>query len=441
MKSVSQTSGPGFLNRHGHRFQNNSLNHRKEDGVRRVAVTGLGAISPIGKNAAELFEGVMSGRSGVRRFSSPFSEKLAVKVAAEADFDQLQFFTNKQIGSLDRTSQMAIAAAAEAWGDSGLALDDEEKEQSGVYMGTGLGGAHSLDAMFYRLYREDKSRVSPLSILKIMCNAPASHISIKYGLGGPCLTFAIACSSSTVAIGEAFRQIKCGIMDVALAGGTEDMMTYGSFKAWESLGVLAREDAADPSASCKPFSKDRTGFVLGGGAAVVVLEEMERANRRGATIYGELIGYGSTADAYHITGPTLAGQERHMRMALREARISPDLGDYINAHGTGTTANDLVETQAIKKAFGGKAYTVPISSTKSMHGHIMGAGGAIEFIISLLSIKNKAIPPTANLNTPDPECDLDYVPLVGRTDKNVRTVMTNSFAFGGTNAVLVARGV
>lgn len=409
--------------------------------MRRVAVTGLGAISPIGKNAAELFEGVMSGRSGVRRLSSPFSEKLAVKVAAEADFDPLQFFTNKQIRSLDRTSQMAIAAAAEAWGDSGLALDDEEKEQSGVYMGTGLGGAHSLDAMFYRLYREDKSRVSPLSILKIMCNAPASHISIKYGLGGPCLTFAIACSSSTVAIGEAFRQIKCGIMDVALAGGTEDMMTYGSFKAWESLGVLAREDAADPSASCKPFSKDRTGFVLGGGAAVVVLEEMERANRRGATIYGELIGYGSTADAYHITGPTLAGQERAMRMALREARISPDLVDYINAHGTGTTANDLVETQAIKKAFGGRAYTVPISSTKSMHGHIMGAGGAIEFIISLLSIKNKAIPPTANLNTPDPECDLDYVPLVGRTDQNVRTVMTNSFAFGGTNAVLVARGI
>ena len=194
--------------------------------------------------------------------------------------------------------------------------------------------------MFYRLYREEKSRVSPLSILKIMCNAPASHISIKYGLGGPCLTFAIACSSSTVAIGEAFRQIKCGIMDVALAGGTEDMMTYGSFKAWESLGVLAREDAVDPSASCKPFSKDRTGFVLGGGAAVVVLEEMERANRRGATIYGELIGYGSTADAYHITGPTMAGQERAMRMALREARISPDLVDYINAHGTATTAND-----------------------------------------------------------------------------------------------------
>ena len=409
--------------------------------MRRVAVTGLGAISPLGKSAGELFEGVMNGRSGVQRFTSPFSDKLTVKIAAEADFDPSQYFSTKQIAALDRTSQMAIAAAAEAWSDSGLALDDEEKEQSGVYMGTGLGGAHSLDAMFYRLYREDKSRVSPLSILKIMCNAPASHISIKYGLSGPCLTFATACSSSTVAIGEAFRQIKCGIMDVALAGGTEDMMTYGSFKAWESLGVLAREDAADPSASCKPFSRDRTGFVLGGGAAVVVLEEMERANRRGATIYGELIGYGSTADAYHITGPTVAGQERAMRMALREAHISPDLVDYINAHGTATTANDLVETQAIKKAFGEKAYTVPISSTKSMHGHIMGAGGAIEFIISLLAIKNKAIPPTATLNVPDPQCNLDYVPLVGRTDQNIRTVMSNSFAFGGTNAVLVAREV
>jgi 3-oxoacyl-[acyl-carrier-protein] synthase II len=409
--------------------------------VRRVVITGLGAISPLGKNAAELFEGVLSGRSGVRRFLSPFSEKLTVKVAADADFDPSQYFTNKQIGSLDRTSQMAIAAATEAWNDSGLVLDDEEREQSGVYMGTGLGGAHSLDAMFYRLYREDKSRVSPLSIVKIMCNAPASHMSIKYGFSGPCLTFSIACSSSSVAIGEAFHRIKYGLMDVALAGGTEDMMTYGSFKCWESLGVLAHEDADDPSASCKPFSKNRSGFVLGGGAAVVVLEDLERANRRGAKIYGELVGYGSTSDAYHITGPTVVGQERAMQMALREALISPDSVDYINAHGTATTANDIAETQAIKKVFGEKAYKVPVSSTKSMHGHLMGAGGAIEFIISLLAIKNKAIPPTANLNTLDPECDLDYVPLVGRTDQNVRTIMTNSFAFGGTNAVLVAREV
>jgi len=409
--------------------------------MRRVAVTGLGAVSPVGRDARGLFESVLTGKSGVRRFSSPFSERLNIKVAAEADFDPSQYFTSKQIGALDRTSQMALAAAIESWSDSGLTLSDEEREQSGVYMGTGLGGAHTLDAMFSKLYKEDKLRVSPLSIVKIMCNAPASHISIKYGLAGPCLTFSIACSSSTVAIGEAFRQIKYGIMDVALAGGTEDMMTYGSFKCWESLGVLAREDATDPSASCKPFSKDRTGFVLGGGAAVVVLEEMERAKRRGAKIYGELIGYGSTADAYHITGPTVAGQERAMRMALREACISPEQMDYINAHGTATIANDRVETQAIKKVFGDKAYKVPISSTKSMHGHIMGAGGAIEFIISLLAIKNKAIPPTATLNVPDPQCDLDYVPLVGRTGQNVRTVMSNSFAFGGTNAVLVAREV
>jgi len=411
-----------------------------EKSMRRVVVTGLGVISPSGNSAGELFGNLMSAKSGVRRISSAYAEKLSVRIAAEVDFDPLAYFAKKMV-SLDRTSQMALAAASQAWSDSGLTLDGEEKERAGVFIGTGMGGAQSLDTVCIQLYKEDKARVSPLSIVKIMSSAPASHISINYGFTGPCLTYTIACSSSSIAIGEAYRQIKYGFVDNAFAGGTESIINYTSFKSWESLGVLAKEDPETLAASCRPFSKNRTGFVLGEGAAMVVLEDMERAQKRGAKIYGELIGYGSTSDAYHITGPSVDGQERAIRMALDEAGIGPDSVDYINAHGTATATNDVVETNAIKKAFGDRAYKVPVSSTKSMHGHLIGAGGALEFVISLLAIKNKAIPPTANLNVPDPECDLDYVPNEGRTDRNVRIIMSNSFAFGGINAVLLAREV
>jgi 3-oxoacyl-[acyl-carrier-protein] synthase II len=274
-----------------------------------------------------------------------------------------------------------------------------------------------------------------------MSNAPASHISIQYGLSGPCLTFSTACSSSAVSIGEAFREIKAGYSDIILAGGTESLLAYGSFKCWESLGILAPEDAENPAASCRPFSRDRAGFVLGEGAAIVVLEDMERARRRGAPIYAELAGYGSTSDAHHITSPSVDGQARAMRLALEEARVSPDDIDYINAHGTATTKNDIVETRAIKEVFGARAKSVPASSTKSMHGHLLGATGAVEFVAALLAMKHQTIPPTAHLRLPDPECDLDYVPNAGRTGVRVRTIMSNSFAFGGTNAVLVAKAV
>lgn len=408
--------------------------------MRRVAVTGLGVISPTGNGAAELFENLMAGKSGVRRISAAYAEKLSVKIAAEVHFKASDYFTKKTT-ILDRTSQMALASAAQAWADSAMTLAAGEETRAGVYLGTGMGGAQSLDEVTTALYKQDKSRVSPLSIVKIMSSAPAAHISIEYGLKGPCLTYTTACSSSSVAIGEAFRQIKYGFCDIALAGGTESIVNYVSMKCWESLGVVALEDPEEPSASCRPFSKNRTGFVLGEGAAVVVLEDLERAKRRGAKIYGEVVGYGSTADAYHITGPTVDGQERAMRMALEEAGMGPESIDYINAHGTATAANDVVETQAIKKVFGERAYRIPVSSTKSMHGHLIGAGGAVEFVISMMAIQNKAIPPTANLNMPDPECDLDYVPNVGRTGQGVRAIMSNSFAFGGTNGVLVAREV
>ncbi len=408
--------------------------------MRRVAITGIGIISAAGNNAGVFFQNLAAGRSGIRQISSDFAEKLSVRIAANAIFNGEDFFSKKQLGLLDRASQMALAAASQAWADAGLELGDEEKQRSGVYLGTGMGGANSLDEMFLRLYKND-ARVSPLSVTKIMANAPASHISLQYGLTGPCLTFSTACSSSAVAIGEAFRQIKHGYADIILSGGTESLLAYGSFKCWESLGVLAQEDRDDPSASCRPFSMDRSGFVLGEGAAVIVLENMDRAMKRGATIHGELSGYGSTADAVHITSPSVDGQARAMHLALDEAEMDPDEIDYINAHGTATAKNDVVETHAIKKVFKERARSVPISSTKSMHGHLLGAAGAVEFVASLLAMKHRTIPPTAHLRVPDPECDLDYVPNSGRTGVRVGTVMSNSFGFGGTNAVLIAKAV
>ncbi len=409
--------------------------------MRRVAITGIGIISAVGNNSEAFFQNLAAGRSGISRISSDFADKLSVTVAAGSLFSGEEYFTKKQLGLLDRASQMALAAAAQAWADAGPEPGADERGRSGVYLGTGMGGANSLDEMFLKLYKNDAPRVSPLSVTRIMANAPASHISMQYGLTGPCLTFSTACSSSAVAIGEAFRQIKHGYSDIILTGGTESLLAYGSFKCWESLGVLAQEDRDDPSSSCKPFSKDRTGFVLGEGAAVLVLEHLDRAMKRGATIYGEISGYGSTADAVHITSPSVDGQARAMRLALEEAGISPEEIDYINAHGTATARNDLVETKAIKEIFSERAPSVPISSTKSMHGHLLGAAGAVEFAAALLAMKHQTIPPTAHLRVPDPECDLDYVPNRGRTGVRVRAVMSNSFAFGGTNAVLVAKAV
>ena len=406
---------------------------------RRVAVTGLGIISPIGNNIQDFSANLMAGRSGIRRISSEYSSLLSAKVAGEVDFDPSNYFDKKQVSSLDRVNQFALAAASQAWSDAKLSLDEKEKERAGVYLGTGLGGANTIEDVFVRLFKQNAERVKPLSVLMIMNNASAAYISIEYGLSGPCMTLSIACASSSNAIGEAFRQIRDGYADVMIAGGTEAFLTYGVFRCWEALRVLAGEDPEDPSKSCKPFSKNRSGLVLGEGAAIVVLEEMERAVLRAAPIYAEILGYGSTSDAFHITKPSSEGQSRAISEALEEAGILPEEVDYINAHGTATQWNDFLETQAIKKAFGSCAYKIPISSTKSMHGHTIGAAGAIELIASLLAIKSQMLPPTINLDQPDPDCDLDYIPNMSRKGVKVNTVMSNSFAFGGTNAVLIAR--
>jgi 3-oxoacyl-[acyl-carrier-protein] synthase II len=370
--------------------------------------------------------------------SADFAERLSTRIAAQADFNADDHFSKKIVRTMDRSTQFARVAASQAWQDSGLQLTDGEKTRAGVYLGTGMGAANTLEASYEQLFVQKVKRLHPLTVVMVMNNAAASFISIDRGLKGPCLTFSTACSSSAVAIGEAFRLIKHGYADVMLAGGTESLLTYGNLMSWESIGTLALE-ADDPSTSCRPFSKDRTGFVLGEGAAVLVLESLDRAKKRGAGIYGEVMGYGSTADAEHITKPSVEGQALAIEAALEDACTGPDGIDYINAHGTATQANDAVETRAIKKVFGQRAYTIPISSTKSMHGHLLGAAGAVELVVSVLALRHRIVPPTATLTVPDPECDLDYVPGNARTGIDLKTVMSNSFAFGGTNAVLIVR--
>jgi 3-oxoacyl-[acyl-carrier-protein] synthase II len=299
-----------------------------------------------------------------------------------------------------------------------------------------MGGAATTDDGYNTLYGQSSDRVKPYTVLMAMNNAAASWIGIEQGLTGPNLTFSTACSSSAVAIGEAWLRIRSGAAQVMLAGGAEAPLTLGTLKAWEALKTLATEDPADPAASCKPFAKDRSGLVLGEGAAVLVLEDWERAARRGATVHGEIVGYGLSTDATHITRPTVEGQARAMQLALDSAAARADSIAYINAHGTATLQNDAVETAAIHRVFGAHAHRVPVSSTKSMHGHLLGAAGAVELVATLLAVRTGTIPPTLNLRVPDPECDLDYVPHRAR-ERAVRRALSCSSAFGGANSVLL----
>ena len=405
---------------------------------RRVVVTGMGVMSPVGNDCDAFFESLIAGRSGIRKLSSKFADRLIAGVGGEVDYDPEARFPRPKLALLDRFSQLALEAAAQAIRDSGE-FEEPLKDRVGVFVGTGMGGATTVESGYGELFSGGKDRLPPHVVPRAMNNAAAGHVSIDHGLRGPSLTYSTACSSSAIAIGEASRAIRHGYVDAAIAGGAESLLTLGTIRAWEALRTLAITEADDPPASCRPFSKDRTGLVLAEGAGMLVLQELRSAKRRGARIYAELIGYGTSSDASHLTRPGEEGQVRAMRLALADAGIALDEIDYINAHGTATLAGDVVETAAIKKVFGDRAARIPVSSTKSMHGHMMGAAGAVEFIAAIMAIGRGVIPPTANLRVPDPECDLDYVPNVARTGVEVRTMMSNSFAFGGSNAVLIAR--
>ncbi len=405
--------------------------------MRRVAITGLGVVSPLGNGTEAFFAGLTAGRSGVRRLEGPFDRPLASAVGAPVAFEAEDYFPGPRLRMLDRVSQFALVAAGEALAQS-HALEGLDRARAGVFVGTGMGGSQTTDDGYRTLYGERSDRVKPYSVLMAMNNAAAAWIGLDHGLQGPNLTYSTACSSSAVAIGEAARRIAGGEAQVMIAGGAEAPLTFGTLKAWEALRTLAAEDARDPSASCKPFAKDRSGLVLGEGAAMVVLEDRERALARGVPILAELAGYGLCTDASHITRPSVDGQAQAMALALASAGAAPEAIDYINAHGTGTPANDAVETAAIKKVFGERAYAIPVSSTKSMHGHLLGAAGALELVAAVMAMRRGILPPTLHLALPDPECDLDYVANEARKKPGIGCVMSSSFAFGGTNAVLIA---
>jgi 3-oxoacyl-[acyl-carrier-protein] synthase II len=404
---------------------------------RRVAVTGMGVVSPSGNDCETFFANLLAGRSGIRRLSAGFAQ-LGACVVGEVDYDPGDRYPPAKLALLDRFTQFALEATAQAVGDAGLRF---EGTRAGVYLGTGMGGAGTLQTAYEDLLVAEKGRVSPYTVLRSMANSAAGHISIDYAVRGPSITYSTGCSSASVAIGEACRAIRHGYIDAAIAGGSESTLSPGNLIAWESLRTLAVPDTRNPGASCRPFSRDRTGLVLAEGAGIVVLESLEHAARRGAAIHAELAGFGAASDAEHMTRPCLEGQVQAMRQALADAGIDADEVDYINAHGTATMAGDVTETSAIKRVFGERAAAIPVSSTKSMHGHLMGAAGAVEFIAAVMAIRRGAVPPTANLRVPDPECDLDYVPNAGREVARLRTAMSNSFAFGGSNAVLVARAL
>src|SRR5918999_2749939 len=405
--------------------------------ARRVAVTGAGVVSPLGGTLQEFHRSLAAGRSGIRRLAPELAERSGVHVGATLDWDPATLFTQAEAANLDRVTQFALAATAQAIGASGLGLAAQNRERIGVYWGTGMGGAHTQEASYKQVYGGGEWRVRPLTVVMSMNNAAGSNIAVRHGLRGPFANFSTACSSSAMALGEAMRTIAAGRADAMIAGGSEALLTPGILVAWQALRTLAPADPADPAASCKPFDKRRAGLVLGEGAAAFVLEEESRARSRGAQIYALLTGYGNSCDAVHMSRPDRDGQIRAMKEALADARISPQDVGYINAHGTATTVGDVVEAEAINAVFGPAAREVRVSSTKSLHGHLLGGSGALEFAAALLALAG-VLPPTGFLEQPDPACALRHVARAAERVAPPRAVMSNSFAFGGSNVVLIA---
>jgi len=400
--------------------------------VNRVVVTGLGTVSPVGQSSAAYWAALAAGRTGFGPPTIFDAGRLNTKSVAEVnDFVAADHFDVRQIGFLDRVSQLAVVAAREAIGQSGLSFRNGLGARTAAIIGSGIGGQTTQDDNFKRIYADNAVRVHPLIIPRTMPNAPASQISMFFGIKGPTYAVSTACASATHSIGQAFHLVRAGAVACAVAGGAEAQLTTGTVKAWEAMRILAPD-------TCRPFSRDRKGMVLGEGAAILVLEPLDHATARGADILGEIVGFGMSADAGDLTAPDPDGMVRAMTAALADAGLAPDAIDYVNAHGTGTTANDSTETTALHATFGAHARQLAISSTKSMVGHALGAAGALEAVATLMALREGVIPPTMNYLGPDPACDLDYVPNEARRQP-LRAALSNSFAFGGLNAVLAFR--
>ena len=407
--------------------------------MRRVAVTGAGVVSPLGTTLEQFHDSLAAGRSGIRRLAPELTERSGVQVGATIDWNPAALFKEAEAANLDRVAQFALAAAGQAIAASGLLADaGAAHERIGVAWGTGMGGAHTQEASYQQVYGKGEWRVRPLTVVMGMVNAAGANVAVRHGLRGPFGSYSTACSSSAMALGEAMRTIAAGRADAMIAGGSEALLTPGVLVAWQALRTLAPADPSNPAASCKPFDKRRAGLVLGEGAAAFVLEEESRARARGARIYALLTGYGNSCDAVHMSRPDRDGQIRAMKEALAEAQLSPQDIGYINAHGTATAVGDVVEAEAINAVFGAAARELPVSSTKSLHGHLLGGSGALEFAAALLALERGILPPTGFLEQPDPACSLRHVAQTAGRVAAPRAVMSNSFAFGGSNVVLVA---
>jgi 3-oxoacyl-[acyl-carrier-protein] synthase II len=406
-----------------------------ENQYHRVVITGIGMVTPLGHNVADTWAGILAGRSGFGPFTLiEKGEHTTGGLCEVKDFDAIAYLGRRDARRRDRNQQLATVAAREAMAHSGLEITDTNRERVGISFGTGVGGIRTLVDQEQTLQARGLNRLSPFGITMIMPNGAAGMIAIDYGIQGPSTTITTACAAGSDAVGHAFRAIRRGELDVVLAGGSESIITHVAIGGFEQARATSSLESETP----RPFDRERDGLVVGEGAGMLVLESLEHARARGATILGELAGYGQTTDAYHITAPAEGGQgaARAITLALKDAGVGPGEVDYISAHGTATDLNDRYETMAIKAALGDAAATVPISSTKSMTGHIMGATGAIESIFCLLAIRDDILPPTINYSIPDPDCDLDYVPNEARPGR-VRVAMNNAFGFGGHNAVLV----
>lgn len=400
--------------------------------MNEVAITGLGVVSPHGDDAQAMFAALMRGESAIRPV---FPELARPAVAAVAPFDASRWFTKLQLVGVDRVSQMAVAAADLAVADAG-GHDGLDPSRLGVYVGCGMGGTGSLDAAYHAAFQKG-GRVPPLTIPALMANAPAAHVAMRQAARGPVLTYSVACASSAVALSEAAKAVACGDVDMAIAGGSEAIVVPGSMMAWQAMQTLATVDPQAPGAAVKPFAAQRSGFALGEGAAFLVLERVTHAKARGASVRSLLLGWGLTCDATHLTKPDAAGQARALADALRRAQLSPSDVGYVNAHGTATRVGDVVECEALASVWGADLQTLRISSTKALHGHLLGGAGALEAVITVLALRARRAPPNAHCEQQDPACAVALVPDGGSEISGPGAAISSSFAFGGTNSALL----